>query len=321
MPLLEVKNLKTWFSVKKSLFSRAKYVKAVDDVSFTLEPGEVLAVIGESGSGKTTLGRTVLRLIKPTSGSIIFEGKDIAKESEHKLKWYRFSTAMVFQDPFGSLNPYHTIRYILEEPLILRKVPPKERFESVVKALEEVRLIPPEDFINKYPHMLSGGQRQRVGIARALITRPKFIVADEPVSMLDVSIRAEILSLIRSLQTKYNITMMYITHDIATAKYLSDKILVMYAGKMVEHGSFRDVIREPLHPYTQSLIEALPEPDPANRFKIRKVPPGEPPSLINPPPGCRFHPRCPLAIKGKCDKEEPPLLEVKRGHYVACWLY
>jgi peptide/nickel transport system ATP-binding protein len=321
MPLLEVQELRTWFPVKKGLFSRVRYVKAVDGVSFALEKGEVLAVIGESGSGKTTLGRTVLRLVKPTAGRIIFEGKDVTNTPESALRWYRFSTAMVFQDPFSSLNPYHTVQYILEEPLILRGVPPKNRAELVVKALEEVRLVPPEDFLKKYPHMLSGGQRQRVGIARALITRPKFIVADEPVSMLDVSIRAEILSLMRSLQTKYGITMMYITHDIATAKHLADKILVMYAGKMAEYGPFRDVIKEPLHPYTQALIEALPDPDPTNRFKLRKVPPGEPPSLLNPPAGCRFHPRCPYAIKGKCDKEEPKFIEAKKDHYTACWLY
>ncbi len=321
MALLEVQDLRTWFPVKRGFFSPVKYVKAVDGVSFTLEKKEVLAVIGESGSGKTTLGRTVLRLVKPTSGRIVFEGKDITNTPDSELKWYRFSTAMVFQDPFSSLNPYHTVQYILEEPLIIRGVPPKERVELVIKALEEVRLVPPEDFLKKYPHMLSGGQRQRVGIARAFITRPKFVVADEPVSMLDVSIRAEILSLMRSLQFKYDITMMYITHDIATAKYIADKILVMYAGKMVEYGPFRDVIENPLHPYTQALIEALPDPDPANRFKIRKVPPGEPPSLLNPPSGCRFHPRCPYAIKGKCEKEEPPLKEVRRGHYVACWLY
>ena len=228
---------------------------------------------------------------------------------------------MIFQDPFSSLNPYHTVQYILEEPLILRGVPPRERYERVVKALEEVRLTPPEDFLKKYPHMLSGGQRQRIGIARALITRPRFIVADEPVSMLDVSIRAEILSLIRSLQSKYGITMIYITHDIATAKYLADKILVMYAGKMVEYGPFRDVIKEPLHPYTQALIEALPDPDPTNRFRVRKVPPGEPPSLLNPPSGCRFHPRCPAKIEKKCDLQEPQLVEARRGHFVACWLY
>jgi oligopeptide/dipeptide ABC transporter, ATP-binding protein, C-terminal domain len=321
MPLLEVQELRTWFPVKKGLFSPVRHVKAVDGVSFTLEKGEVFAVIGESGSGKTTLGRTILRLVKPTAGKIVFEGKDITNTSESELRWYRFSTAMVFQDPFSSLNPYHTVQYILEEPLILRGIPPKERAELVVRALEEVRLVPPEDFLKKYPHMLSGGQRQRVGIARALITRPKFIVADEPVSMLDVSIRAEILSLMRSLQSKYGITMMYITHDIATAKYLADKILVMYAGKMVEYGPFKDVIKEPLHPYTQALIEALPDPDPANRFKLRKVPPGEPPSLLNPPPGCRFHPRCPYAMKNKCDKEEPKFVEVKKGHYTACWLY
>ncbi len=318
--MLEVTQLKTWFPVKKGFFGKTRYVKAVDDVSFTLSRREVLAVIGESGSGKTTLGRTVLRLIKPTGGRILFDKKDVTYMPESRLKWYRFATAMIFQDPFGSLNPYHTVQYILEEPLILRGVPPSERREKVVRALDDVRLTPPEDFLKKYPHMLSGGQRQRVGIARALITRPSLVVADEPVSMLDVSIRAEILSLMRSLQAKFDIAMVYITHDIATAKYLSDKILVMYAGKMVEYGTFRDVIREPLHPYTQALIEALPDPDPSNRFTKRKVPPGEPPSLINPPPGCRFHPRCPYAIRGKCDVEEPPLVEVKERK-VACWLY
>lgn len=318
--MLEVSQLKTWFPVKKGFFSRTRYVKAVDNVSFTINRREVLAVIGESGSGKTTLGRTVLRLIKPTGGRILFDKKDVTHVPESKLKWYRLVTAMIFQDPFGSLNPYHTVQYILEEPLILRGVPPAERREKVIKALDDVRLTPPEDFLKKYPHMLSGGQRQRVGIARALITHPSLVVADEPVSMLDVSIRAEILSLMRSLQTKFDIAMMYITHDIATAKYLSDKILVMYAGKMVEYGLFRDVVKEPLHPYTQALIEALPDPDSSNRFIKRNVPPGEPPSLINPPSGCRFHPRCPYAIRGKCDVEEPPLVEVKRRQ-VACWLY
>lgn len=321
MPLLEVKDLRTWFPVRKGVFSPVRFVKAVDGVSFQLEKGEVLAVIGESGSGKTTLGRTVLRLIKPTGGKIIFEGRDITNTPESQLRWYRFATSMIFQDPFSSLNPYHTVQYILEEPLILRGIPQKRRLEMVVKALEEVRLVPPEDFLKKYPHMLSGGQRQRVGIARALITTPKFVVADEPVSMLDVSIRAEILTLMRSLQSKYGITMIYITHDIATAKYIADKILVMYAGKMVEYGPFRDVIKNPLHPYTQALIEALPDPDPQNRTKMRKVPPGEPPSLLNPPPGCRFYPRCPFYMKGKCDKVEPTLKEVRKGHYVACLLY
>ncbi|ACB40476.1 ABC transporter ATP-binding protein [Pyrobaculum neutrophilum] len=319
MPLLEVQDLRTWFPVRRGLFGVRRFIKAVDGVSFTLESGEVLAVIGESGSGKTTLGRTVLRLVKPTAGRIVFDGRDITDVPESELRWYRFSTAMVFQDPFGSLNPYHTVQYILEEPLILRGVPPGERYELVVKALEEVKLTPPEDFLRKYPHMLSGGQRQRVGIARALITKPRFIVADEPVSMLDVSIRAEILSLMRSLQEKHGIAMMYITHDIATAKYIADKVLVMYAGKMVEYGPFREVVKNPSHPYTQALINALPDPDPNNRFKMREVPPGEPPSLLNPPSGCRFHPRCPYAIKGKCDAEEPPMSQVKKGHYVSCW--
>ncbi len=322
MTLLEVKDLRTWFPVKVGLFrSKVYYVKAVDGVSFTIDRGETLAVVGESGCGKTTLGRTILRLIRPTSGRIIFDGVDITDLPEKKLKWFRRRAQIIFQDPYSSLSPVHPIRYILEEPLIVHGIGDKhERLERVCKVLEKVKLTPPEDFLGKYPHMLSGGQRQRVAIARALILEPEFIVADEPVSMLDASVRVEILMLLRELQEKENIAFLYITHDMATAKYFAHRVAVMYAGKIVELGPFLDVVKNPQHPYTCALMDAIPDPDPKNRFSERKVIPGEPPSLINPPPGCRFHPRCPYA-NDRCRKEEPPVVEIAPGHYVKCWLY
>jgi len=227
---------------------------------------------------------------------------------------------MIFQDPYSSIDPFMTVKQIVEEPLILHgKMDEEDRLERVSKALEDVKLTPVDEFLLKYPHMLSGGQRQRVSIARALILRPDYVVADEPVSMIDASSRAEILYLLRSLQEKYRITFMYITHDMATAKHFSDEIAVMYLGKIVERADPRELLDHPLHPYTQALIEAVPEPDPRNRFRERKTLKGEPPSSINPPPGCRFHPRCPYA-KAICRKVEPMLLEVKKGHSVACHL-
>ncbi len=319
MALLELRDVKVYFSIRKGLFSRPMYVRAVDGVSLSLDRGETVAVIGESGSGKTTLGRAALRLVNLHEGKVIFDGRDITGLDEGELKWFRRRAQMIFQDPFSALNPFHTIKYILEEPLILHRVgDEEERREMVVRALEDVKLSPPEDFLRKYPHMLSGGQRQRVVIARALILRPDLIIADEPVSMLDVSIRVEILTMMRELQRRYNIAFMYITHDISTAKYFSDKVLIMYAGKPVEYGKFSDIVKEPLHPYTQALIEAVPDPDPHNRFRERKVPHGEPPSLVNPPKGCRFHPRCPLRME-ICEKD-PPLVRVG-DRVVACWLY
>ncbi len=295
------------------------YVRAVDGVSLSLDRGETVAVIGESGSGKTTLGRAALRLVNLHEGKVIFDGRDITGLDEGELKWFRRRAQMIFQDPFSALNPFHTIKYILEEPLILHRVgDEEERKERVVRALEDVKLSPPEDFLRKYPHMLSGGQRQRVVIARALILKPDLIVADEPVSMLDVSIRVEVLTMMRELQRRYNIAFMYITHDISTAKYFSDKVLIMYAGKPVEYGRFSEIVKEPLHPYTQALIEAVPDPDPDNRFRERRVPHGEPPSLVSPPKGCRFHPRCPLRMD-VCE-QDPPLIRVG-DRTVACWLY
>ncbi|MGB9728116.1 MAG: ABC transporter ATP-binding protein [Nitrososphaeria archaeon] len=319
--ILKLENVKTYFFLPKGLF-KTIVVKAVDGVSLEMKRGESLAIVGESGSGKTTLGRTAIRLIEPTEGRIIFDGKDITHINDEKeMKMFRKSAQIIFQDPFMSLNPYMTIREILEEPLIIHGYnDAEERKEIIVKSLIDVKLQPPEEFLLKYPHMLSGGQRQRVGIARAMVLNPKFIVADEPVSMIDASSRAEILYLFKSLQEKYNLTFMYITHDIATAKYFSDNLAVMYLGKIVEYGPSREVILNPKHPYTSALITAVPDPDPKNRFIYRKVISGEIPSAVNPPKGCRFHTRCPYKFD-PCDKSEPSLIQVNLNHVVACHLY
>ncbi|MEM3642086.1 MAG: ABC transporter ATP-binding protein [Candidatus Bathyarchaeia archaeon] len=315
--VIELVNIKTYFYVTKGLF-KTLTVKAVDGVSLIIKKGETIAVVGESGSGKTTLGRTALKLVEPLSGKIIFEGRDIT-HTKADLKIFRRKAQMIFQDPFTSLNPYMTVKQIIEEPMIVHGYSIEEREKKVLKALSDVRLLPCEEFLPKYPHMLSGGQRQRVGIARTLGLEPVFLVADEPVSMIDASSRAEILYLLRDLQKKYNMGVMYITHDIATAKYFSDNIAVMYLGKIVEYGSTKEVLRNPLHPYTDALIEAVPDPDPENRFKERRVIPGEPPSPINPPSGCGFSPRCPFAVEG-CRETEQQLIDVGDGHLVACQL-
>jgi len=319
--LLRIKDLRVYFQARRGLIGTIP-VKAIDGVSLTLEKGETLAVVGESGSGKTTLGRAALRLVKPTSGNIFFEGEDISHLPDSSLKKFRRRVQGVFQDPYSSLDAFMSVSQILEEPLAIHDIgSPHERIEMIHQALQDVRLSPVEEMATKYPHMLSGGLRQRVGLARALILRPDFILADEPVSMIDASSRAEILYLMRELQNTYGITFLYITHDIATARHFADRIAVMYAGRIVEIGPSDQIIDEPLHPYTTALIRAIPEPDPANRLRQRPVIPGEPPSATEPPTGCRFHPRCPSAIAGTCKVVDPNLIEVMPGHYAACHLW
>ncbi|MGC8971744.1 MAG: ABC transporter ATP-binding protein [bacterium] len=319
--LLRVEELKVWFDIKKGLFSRPLYVKAVDGVNFALNIGESVSLVGESGSGKTTLGKTILRLYRPTSGKIIFDGKDISNSDSKDMKWYRRETGLVQQDPFGALPPHFNIYRILEEPLIIHNIGNRsERRDMIYRALEEVKLTPVEDFAPKYPHMLSGGQMQRVVIARALIMRPKLVVADEPVSMLDASVRVEILELLKSMQDRHKTSLIYITHDLATVRMFTHWIFIMYAGEIVERALTKELLANPLHPYTNALLNAIPDPDPENRNVLKEVPPGEPPDLVNPPIGCRFAPRCSQS-KDICFKERPPELEIRDKHWVKCWLY
>ncbi|NHV96854.1 MAG: ABC transporter ATP-binding protein [Thaumarchaeota archaeon] len=320
--LVEVRDVRTWFEVSRGLLGKPLYVKAVDGVSLDIGRGESAAVVGESGSGKTTLGKTILRLYKPKSGEIYYNGRRIDNLEEEELKWYRREAQIIYQDPFGSLNPFFTVERILSEPLTIHNITKdyREIKQMINQALIDVKLEPPEMFASKHPHMLSGGQRQRVAIARALVLKPKLIVADEPVSMLDASVRVEIMSLLETLQKKYETSILYITHDLATIKYFSQTLYIMYAGKIIESGATRDVLKEPLHPYTQALVSAIPDPNPENRLKYRDVPAGEPPSPMAPPSGCRFHLRCPHFIAGKCDVLEPQLTKSK-NNYVACHLY
>ena len=318
--LLVVKDLRVWHSVRK-LFTTVGYIRAVDDVSFSVPRGKIVAIVGESGCGKTTLARAIMSLVPVTSGSVIFEGKDITKLPRTVVRrWYTRQVGLVQQDPYAAMPPFMNIKTILEEPMKIHKVPKEERMNRIVNMLTEVGLTPPEDFLYKYPHMLSGGQLQRVAIARALILYPKLVLADEPVSMLDASVRIEILSMFKELQEKYKTSVLYITHDFATAKYFSSEIMVMYAGQIVEIGDTRDVIRAPKHPYTEALINVLPDPDPQNRFTLKKTLPGEPPNLMRPPPGCRLSPRCPYVME-RCKTQEPPLFELPGNRKVKCWLY
>lgn len=322
VPLLSIRDLRVWFELRRFGFGHAGYVKAVDGVSFDLRQGEAIAVVGESGCGKSSLMKTILGLNRPTSGSIVFEGRDLSTFDSKELRWYRSQVGYVQQDPFGALAPFMNIQQILEEPLIINGIKDRAGREARIRrALEEVKLKPVEDYLTKFPHMLSGGQQQRIVIARAMILNPKLIVADEPVSMLDASVRVEILKLLRGLQTSHNLAVIYITHDLSTVRYFSERIFVMYAGNVVERARVDDLLREARHPYTHALLAATSDPDAKNASVFREVPPGEPPSLVKPPSGCRFHPRCAHAVEGLCDIEMPPDFEIVPEHLAACWLY
>ena len=320
--LLSIDDLHVWFELRRFGFGHAGYVKAVDGVTFNVHRGETIAVVGESGCGKSSLMKTILGLYKPTKGEIIFDDKNLKDLDAKGMHWYHSHVGYVQQDPYGALPSFMNVKRILEEPLIIGGVKDKEeRIQRIRKALEEVKMSPVDDFLPKYPHMLSGGQQQRVVIARAMIMEPKFLVADEPVSMLDASVRVEILKLLRGLQEVHHLSVIYITHDLSTVSYFSERIFVMYAGNLVEKAKVRQVLDNPLHPYTMALLTGTSEPDAKNADTYKEIPPGEPPSLVKPPPGCRFHPRCSKAIKGLCEIKEPPDFEPEPGHLVACWLY
>jgi peptide/nickel transport system ATP-binding protein len=320
-PLVALHDIDVSYVTHKGVFRRGE-VKALTSVTLDIQRGETVALVGESGSGKSTLGRVSLRLVDPNAGTIVFDGQDITKTSQHELSWFRKRAQIVFQDPFSSLNPYMRVFDLVEEPLVIEgNYSRAERASRVERALEAVDLTPTRRFAGKYPTMMSGGQRQRVGIARALVRDPDYIVADEPVSMIDASSRIEILDLLDGLQENRGVTFLYITHDIASARHFADRIAVMYQGTIVERASAAQVIDNPLHPYTKALINAIPEPDPQNRFRRRAVVPGEPVSGGPLPPGCPFYPRCPSRVPGKSDVARPPLIEREPGHFVACVLY
>lgn len=317
--LLEIKNLKTYYPVKGGFFRRTiGNVKAVDNVSFEIKKGETLGLVGESGCGKSTTGRTIIRLLNATEGEILFEGKDITKLRGKTLQAIRQDIQMVFQDPYASLNPMQMVGDIVSEPIRnFKNVSMKDLKDEVMDLLNKVGL--PEDAYYKYAHEFSGGQRQRIGIARALALRPKLIIADEPVSALDVSVQSQVLNLLKELQKEFDLTFLFIAHDLSVVKHMSDRIGVMYLGNMVEIADRNSMYAEPLHPYTQALISAIPMPDP-RRKKERIVLEGDVPSPLNPPTGCPFHPRCPAAM-AECSQVKPALKEVKPGHQVACHLY
>ena len=321
--LVRVENLRKYFPVQSgflaSILNRGHIpaVKAVDGVSFTIRKGEVFGLAGESGSGKSTVGRLILRLLDPTEGRMIFDGTDLSAISPEAMRKLRSRMQVIFQDPLASLNPRMTIGEAIGHPVRIHITTRLEEVKKIVcEILEKVGLAPAEQFYDKYPHQISGGQRQRVVIARALVTAPDLVVADEPIAMADVSVRALLLDLMMRLKEEFNLTYLFITHDLATAKYVCDRIAIMYLGKMCEVGPLADVYEHSGHPYTHALLEAVPVPDPRHRRK-EPMPAGEIPSAINPPPGCHFHPRCPIA-RENCSVEEPALRELRPGHFVAC---
>lgn len=320
--LVDVRGLKKYFPVQTSFIDtfiskKIDYVRAVDDVTFQIKSGEVFGLAGESGSGKTTIGRLILGLEEATEGSIIFDGMDITSISSDELRKMRSRMQVIFQDPMASLNPRMTIGESVGHGLAIHKMGNKHEIQEKTHViLEKVGLIPSTFFYNKYPHQISGGQRQRVVIARALVTNPIFILADEPIAMADVSVRALLLDLLISLKNELNLTYLFITHDLATAKYICDRIGILYLGRFAEMGNLEEVYAKPLHPYTQALMAAVPVPNPRER-REQEMPEGEIPNPINPPSGCRFHPRCPIA-EAICSQEEPEFRELLPDHRVAC---
>jgi len=317
--LLEVKNLKKYFPVKAGIFKKTvAHVKAVDDISFAVKEGETLGLVGESGCGKSTTGRTILRLLEATAGEVIFEGKSVMDLDKKAMRAIRRDMQIIFQDPYASLNPRMTVADIVGEPLDIHKLAKnkKERNEKVREILENVGL--GAEYMHRYPHEFSGGQRQRIGVARALAVDPKLIIADEPVSALDVSVQAQVVNLLQDLQKEYGLTYLFIAHDLSVVKHISDRVAVMYLGKIVELTDKHELYSNPKHPYTQSLLSAIPEADPKKK-KNRFVLEGDVPSPVDPPSGCRFHPRCPKAFE-PCSVKEPEFKEYGDGHFAACHL-
>jgi peptide/nickel transport system ATP-binding protein/oligopeptide transport system ATP-binding protein len=316
--LIQVKSLKKYFPVRAGVMQRVvANVQAVDDVSFTIKSGETLGMVGESGCGKTTVGRTMLRLIEPTGGSVIYNGKDIFKFNSNEMKPVRRDMQIIFQDPYASLDPRVPIGESVMEGLQIHHVgTPKERTAIMLETLKKVGL--EEYHSHRFPHEFSGGQRQRIGIARALALRPKFLVCDEPVSALDVSIQSQVLNILKDLQKEFGLTYLFIAHNLSVVEHISDRVAVMYLGKMAELADRDELYRDPEHPYTQALMSAIPVPDPKMK-RNRLILKGDVPSPLHPPSGCRFHPRCPIAEK-ICSEQEPEFREVKPNHWVACWM-